>query len=91
MCEGDLIAVDAIVGHQQPAREALLNLAAAVGKRRRCGLHEERVYVTQKDMVQVDALRDDLAQVSFVELPEPLAHSFKIGVVSWPSLVERRQ
>ena len=50
--ERELIAVDAIIRHQKPARQALLDLAAAVGKRGRGGLEQERVRVAQHGAVE---------------------------------------
>jgi hypothetical protein len=55
VCER-LRSVDAIVRHQQPAGQALFQLAAAIANRRLRGLNEEVVGTAQQRAMQADAL-----------------------------------
>jgi hypothetical protein len=51
------------VRHQQPAGQALFQLAAAIGNRRLRGLNEEVVGTAQQRAMQADALIHGLAQM----------------------------
>ena len=62
MRERQLVAPEAILRHEQPAGQPLLDLAAAVGKRRRRGLQQEGVCVAQHGAMQGHALIDAVAQ-----------------------------
>jgi hypothetical protein len=47
MRERKVVAVDAVVGHEKPARQSLLDLAAAVGERGCRGLSQESMREAQ--------------------------------------------
>src|SRR4029453_4656906 len=47
-----LIAIQTIMGHEQPTRQTFLDLAAPIGERCLRGLHHERVAISQEMAVQ---------------------------------------
>src|SRR4030088_2063088 len=55
MRERQHVAIDAVVGHQQPTCEALLDFASPVDEVGPCGLDVEGVRVSQKGPVQLGA------------------------------------
>jgi len=47
MREGNVVAVEAIISHEEPARQSLVDYAAAIGERGCCGLSQESMREAQ--------------------------------------------
>ena len=81
--EGELIAVDAIIRHEKPARQALLDLAAAVGERGCGGLSQEGMRVAQHGAMKRSAPLVGFAQAGRADA-QALAGDLDVGRVLRP-------
>jgi hypothetical protein len=61
--EADLITVDTVVAHEQPAREALLGTISKIGCESACGLHRQGMDVSQENRMSVRTLAAEIMQL----------------------------
>ena len=81
--ERELLAVDAVVRHEKPARQSLFDLAAAVGECGCRGLRQERMRETQHRAMQRIAALVGFAQAGRADA-QALAGSLDVGCVLGP-------